>query len=221
MKFYTYIHTRADDLQVFYVGKGHGRRAYRTYRRNSHWQNVVNKHDYKVDICSYFATDQEAQEHERFLIACFRQIGAPLTNMTDGGDGAAGLKPSAETLRKRSLALRGKKRTAETRAKMSVAATGRKMSAEAVEKSRQANLGRALSKAHVEKVRQALTGRAQPPELVEKRVAKLRGKKRSPEVCAKFSALRKGKKQTPEHIAKAKAARAASMQRKKEAVYAA
>lgn len=217
MKFYTYVHLRADDWRVFYVGKGTGPRAYKTSRRNKHWQHVVAKHGYVVELCCLFETDAEAQEHERFLIACFRQIGAPLTNMTDGGDGAAGMRPSPEALQKRSLALRGKKRTAETRKRMSVAAAGRKMSPEAVEKSRAANTGRKLSAEHVEKVRTALRGRKQSPELIEKRAAALRGQKRSPEVCAKFSETRKGKKQSPEHVAKAQAARAASMAAKKAA----
>lgn len=180
MQFYTYMHTRLTDNKVFYIGKGTGPRAYKTTRRNAYWKNVVAKHGYRVDICARFATDAEALAHEVFLIACFRDLGTPLTNLTDGGDGAAGLAQSEVTRAKRAASMTGKKRSAETRRRMSIAATGRVMSPEAVARSVAANTGRKLSAEHVAKVSAALKGRPQTQELVEKRAKKLRGLRRSP-----------------------------------------
>lgn len=55
-------------------------------------------------------------------------------NITDGGGGTAGWKPTADTLRKRSTALRGKKRTTEQREKTSAAIRALWASAEYREK---------------------------------------------------------------------------------------
>lgn len=202
MNFYTYIHTRKDDLKVFYVGKGSSRRAHRVEQRSVFWKNVAAKHGYLVDICAYFKTEGEAHMHERFLIQCFRGMGAPLVNLTDGGEGTVGCIPSEETLRKRSVALTGKVRSAETKARMSAAATGRKMSPESIEKSRKANIGRVPTPEQRAARSALLKGRPQTPEVVAARTAKLVGKKRTPEFCAALSARQKGRKLSPEVIAK-------------------
>lgn len=89
--FQTYIHQRADDLKVFYVGKGSTKRAHSNKIRNAHWHAVVAKHGRRVVMCGAWETEAEAFEHERFLIQCFRDLGSPLTNCTDGGEGTSGL----------------------------------------------------------------------------------------------------------------------------------
>jgi hypothetical protein len=96
MRHYVYVHRRASDGRVFYVGKGsHPDRAHSSKRRNSHWQAVVAKHGLVVEVALHFETDALAQQCERDLIAWYGR--AALTNMTDGGDGCFGLVPSAET----------------------------------------------------------------------------------------------------------------------------
>lgn len=102
MKFYTYIHLRESDNKVFYVGKGQGKRAWAHKGRNPHWRSVAAKHGVKVEVCAHWPTEQEAFNHEKFLLECFRDMGAPLTNLTDGGEGTSGCVPSQETLDKRS-----------------------------------------------------------------------------------------------------------------------
>lgn len=123
MKFYTYIHTRADDLKVFYVGKGVGKRARSKAARNAFWNNTVAKHGYIVSICMRFATEVEAHEHEKFLIQCFRGMGAHL-----------GRKNTPETIAKMSAAHKERGMTAENKAKLlaaTIARTGAVASANA------------------------------------------------------------------------------------------
>jgi len=145
MEYYTYIHTRKDNNTVFYVGKGKGKRAFDRSGRNKHWYNVVNKAGYKTDICAYWPTEEQALEHEKFLIACFKEL-STLVNKTAGGDGISGYRhteearktmslkrqgksaywnvgrtPSEETRLLMSQRQKGRKHTEETKAKMSAA----------------------------------------------------------------------------------------------------
>lgn len=109
MRHYVYVHRRASDGRIFYVGKGsHPDRALSRDRRNRHWQAIVAKHGLLVEIVQHFETDALAQQCERDLIAWYGR--AHLANMTDGGDGCAGLVPSAETRAKLS-ALASRPRT--------------------------------------------------------------------------------------------------------------
>lgn len=102
--FYTYGHY-TEDGRLFYVGKGVGRRAYSKTNRNKHWRHIVEKHGLKVEIFSCWATEQEAFEDERFLIACFRDgFGLELCNYTDGGEGSSGYKQTEEQKAKISAA---------------------------------------------------------------------------------------------------------------------
>jgi len=95
--FYTYAHYKPDN-SVFYIGKGQRRRAWSNKNRNPHWRNVVAKHgEPKVEVLAQWATEQEAFEHEKFLIWCFRDMGCSMANITDGGDGASGYKHTLET----------------------------------------------------------------------------------------------------------------------------
>lgn len=128
---------------------------------------------------------------EQLLIAAGRAAGLPLTNVSDGGQGALGVIQSAETLAKRSAAHRGKRHSPETIAKLGDLNRGRKHSAEA-----RANMAAAQR------------GKKQSAETIAKRVATLaaRGPKRppalTPEARAKMSAATLGKKQSAETIAK-------------------
>lgn len=113
--FYTYSHTRNDTGAVFYVGKGKDRRAYSKSDRNKHWQNIVAKHGHTVHIASRWSTETEAFEHEKFLIACFKDMGAALCNITDGGEGSSGHVMSVEHKANLSKLYKGVARSVETR----------------------------------------------------------------------------------------------------------
>lgn len=92
--FYTYVHFRKDDGRPFYVGKGFGNRYLRKTDRTFYWKNVEKKHGLDAKVMAYWPTEQEAFEHEKFLILCFKDLGYSLVNMTDGGEGASGWVPS-------------------------------------------------------------------------------------------------------------------------------
>lgn len=82
---YIYGHYKADTDELFYIGKGTGRRAWDKSKRNAHWHNVVNKHGYTVKILYEDLSEEDAYSMERKLIL---EVGLEnLTNMTEGGLG--------------------------------------------------------------------------------------------------------------------------------------
>ena len=87
MTYYTYLHTRNDTGKVFYIGKGQGKRCYNKKSRNKWWKHIESKAGRTVEILAYWNTNKEACEHERLLIACFRDMGYELVNICDGGEG--------------------------------------------------------------------------------------------------------------------------------------
>lgn len=149
--FYIYAHVRPDKNEVFYVGKGKGNRAYeKGCRRNQYWNRVVSKNGGKFIVLKLAENLLEslAFDLEIALIAKFRQQGVILCNMTDGGEGTSGWKPSAETRQKRSKAMMGennpsfgKKASAESRKRQGEAQKGKKASAEARKKQSEAKKG--------------------------------------------------------------------------------
>lgn len=135
--FYTYLHRRADAGSVFYVGKGKGDRAYNRHGRGRSWNSAAIS-GFTVSLLAYWPTEEEAFEHEKFLIACFRDLGAPLCNKTDGGEGSSGHVHTEETRKIIRAMLVGlpkaksvgpakprKPHSAETRAKLSERAKAR------------------------------------------------------------------------------------------------
>jgi len=94
--FYTYAHYKPDN-SVFYIGKGQRNRAFDKTSRSKKWKAVVAQEgDHKVEILARWPTEQEAFEHEIFLIDCFKQMGASLVNVSKGGHGASGYRHTSE-----------------------------------------------------------------------------------------------------------------------------
>lgn len=143
--FYTYIHFRKDSGLPFYIGKGKGNRLFTKTKRNTHWKNIANKHGFKAEICSQWNTENEALEHEKFLIACFKDIGIPLTNMTDGGEGTSGWKPSESWRKKRSDWQKTN-------------FVNPMLNSESIEKRRKTMIGRCLSDSHKKNIGKASIG---------------------------------------------------------------
>lgn len=108
--FYVYEHRKATTGEVFYVGKGVGRRAWRhgQSKRSDWWMRVAAKHGVIVSIVIDGLQDWAAAEIEQDLIALHgrkdRGYGL-LINGTDGGDGMAGQIQSDETKAKRSASV--------------------------------------------------------------------------------------------------------------------
>lgn len=90
--YYVYAH-RKDSGEVFYIGKGKGRRAWDRYGRNAMWRNVVDKHGITVEIVKSNLDEKSAFDLEIKLIKEYgrRNLNqGTLVNLTDGGEGPAG-----------------------------------------------------------------------------------------------------------------------------------
>lgn len=102
---YVYKHTRIDNNQIFYIGLGANdndsyKRAYSTFGRNKWWYKITNKTDYKVEILFNNLKWEEACEKEKELIKIIgrRSLNeGTLINITEGGEGAIGLRHSEKT----------------------------------------------------------------------------------------------------------------------------
>jgi len=100
-----YAHYRKTDNEIFYIGIGKTeKRAYSKFGRNKYWHNVVNKHDYVIEILCTDLTWEQACDAEIFLIKFYGRRdfkNGPLINMTDGGEGMLGYIPTKESIEKR------------------------------------------------------------------------------------------------------------------------
>lgn len=89
-----YRHITKDTNKVFYVGMGNKKRPYTKTKRNLHWNNIVNKHGYYVEVLTENMSFEDAKELEVFLISLYgrkdNKTGI-LCNLTDGGEGTINL----------------------------------------------------------------------------------------------------------------------------------
>jgi hypothetical protein len=173
-KYYVYEHWRLDRNECFYVGKGHGDRAYKKQKRNKLHVAITeelarNGSAYDVRIAVLHLSEDDAFRVERERIAFWINDGSQLANMTSGGQGSSGHSPSAETRKKMSEANKGKP----------AAFKGRKHKPETI-----AILSEKGKKRG-------------PPKLTEEALRKVvafhTGRKRSPETCKRISESLKGK----------------------------
>lgn len=158
-KFYVYLHRRASDGRVFYVGKGKDKRAWVVCSRNRHWGNVAAKHGYIVEIYRDEMAEIDAHALEIELIAQYGR--ANLCNLTDGGEGASGLKRVFSESHRAAISAKamGRKASDETKSKISKAGKGRVISEEQREKLRVSSTGRKLSTESRLKLSASLKGR--------------------------------------------------------------
>lgn len=83
--FYIYGHYTADTDELFYIGKGSGRRAWSTSGRNKYWKRKVKKYGLVVKLLHTDLEESIAFELEKQLIT---EVGLDnLTNIIEGGDG--------------------------------------------------------------------------------------------------------------------------------------
>lgn len=147
--FYVYIHKEADTGRPFYIGKGHGSRAWSIHGRNKWWQRIAKKHGFKVEIMADGLTEPLSFEFEMLAIASV----SGLCNFGEGGEGNAnppahirekfrqrqlGKSPSIETRRRLSEAMTGKEFTEDHRANISKSAKRRGMNQDIAQRGRDA-----------------------------------------------------------------------------------
>lgn len=133
-KYIVYIHKNPTRNEVFYVGIGSKKRPFDKCRRTKFWHNIVNKYGYEVNILHTDLIKIEAEVLEKYYIKHYgrRDLGlGTLVNMTDGGEGLLGYKPSEETKKIWSIQRSGNKNPNY----------GKKLSQEQKEKMRIAKIG--------------------------------------------------------------------------------
>jgi hypothetical protein len=92
--YYVYIWYIKDTNEVFYVGKGKGKRYKQISQRNKFFTDMYNSHDCEVMKVYENLTEQEAFQKERETVKWYREnTEFRLTNQTDGGEGSSGWIP--------------------------------------------------------------------------------------------------------------------------------
>lgn len=122
---YLYRHIRLDKNIPFYIGIGIDSNYYRANSkksRNDHWNKIVNKTDYEVEILFEHEDYNFIKEKEKEFISLYGRKdtnNGMLVNMTDGGDGCLGLIHSDEAKLKMSIPNKGKIISEEQKRKVS------------------------------------------------------------------------------------------------------
>ena len=99
--------------------------------------------NFKIEVLAECDSLEELNKLETFWIKKLNSNSHSGYNLTEGGDGAIGYKPSAKTIAKRSAALKGRKFSAEHRAK--IAEANRRRSAELIKQIADKNRGQKRS----------------------------------------------------------------------------
>lgn len=174
------------------------------------------------------AFDQDgAHEIERILIKQYGTKNPLGYNLTDGGEGASGFKPSKEVVKKRIDARKGYRHSEETKKKMSAASIGKPKSAAhiAAMKGKKRNISnetrekfremisRIRHLAHTPEARAKLSVALKGRKITWgwKSSVTQKGRKRPIELIERQRAAMLGRKQTPEQVAKRVAARKATL----------
>lgn len=178
-----YRHIRLDTRQPFYIGIGvNEARAYSIKNRNKHWCNIVDKCGYEVQILFDDLDYEEAKLKEIEFITLYGRYNISnglLCNLTDGGDGSLGYKPTKEALLKISKTSKGRvkskeqidkwkqnmsfTKSEETKEKIRQTLLGKKHTEERKENQRKAHLGKTLSDEAKQKLRDYWTGKKRGP----------------------------------------------------------
>jgi hypothetical protein len=199
--------------------------------------------EYEIAILEELPSADDLNDAEKFYIACFKAMGIPLLNLTEGGDGGAeisrrywsdpksrekkskerlGQKHDEETKTKISESHKGKKKSLEVRANMSRAAQERAATPEWKEKQSKAQkIAHGTDEKRAQAAEWAKLASHDAHKTPEYRAKQSEAQKAScatEEVRARKSAATTRLAQDPEYIAKLSAARKAwwAARKKKE-----
>ena len=101
--YYVYIWYIVETNEVFYVGKGKGKRYKDTSNRNKFFRDMYTSHNCNVRKIHENLTEFEAFQKEREAVKWYREnTNFRLTNQTDGGEGSSGWIPPKEFREKQS-----------------------------------------------------------------------------------------------------------------------
>jgi hypothetical protein len=142
-KYYVYLHRLEQTGEIFYVGKGHDRRAWEKTDRNIYWKLKTQKQSYEVLIHTENLTEEQAYVLEKKLIAKYKNIynGGSLVNLTEGGEGRTGFSWQGQRQGSNNP-MYGKTQSEKTRQKIADSKIGKPRPAHAIEASRKYNQNR-------------------------------------------------------------------------------
>jgi hypothetical protein len=156
MDCYIYANIRSDTGEIFYVGKGSGRRMLRKLRRSDEWLAAA-ANGFTYVFLEENLTHEDAVMKEDVYIQAYRSAGHPLVNKVRGGGGA-----KSPTIPE------------ELKEKLRVMYTGKKLSEDQKKAISDRMKGKTLSQEHKAKLSAALKGFKRPRSSVEASVAKRR-----------------------------------------------
>ena len=116
-EYYTYAWLR-EDMTPYYVGKGIGNRAYRSHRRGDSYMSAPPRD--RVLFLKKNLTEFDAYKHENYIITILglKSEGGILINMSYGGEGSSGRKPSEYCIQRTKETNIGKTLTEEHKKKI-------------------------------------------------------------------------------------------------------
>ena len=86
-KFYVYEWYNIQTQEVFYVGKGSGKRFQDRVHRNKKFLEYIENNKVNSKIVKYFSSEQEAFDYEKELTEQYKKQGMCQCNLMDGGYG--------------------------------------------------------------------------------------------------------------------------------------
>ena len=86
-KYYVYKWYNVDTNEVFYIGKGCGRRSGQVTNRNQIFKDYYNTHNCSVEKLAYFDDEKEALKYENELILFYKSQNQAIANLDNGGKG--------------------------------------------------------------------------------------------------------------------------------------
>lgn len=129
-----YVHRRASDGSVFYIGKGQDNRHKSKSGRSNHWRKIVEKNGVIIEIIQRFNYEEDAYNFEISLISLMRDYDAKICNVSKGGDGGlSGIKLSDTHKEKLRMAKLGKKQMPDHARKSATAKKGKPQPRSAVD----------------------------------------------------------------------------------------